>query len=478
MKEEKEGLLIDESQAPIMFSPSLMSLFLSHKKEGMFMMYLYGFYYYMARRQKTNQPWVTNPYAAKSLGWTEKLLKKTKKQLIEIGLIEIIMSSNRKTGKFKKSYILVKFVWSIENCFDEKTKNQSTDLPLGGFTHNPDLPLGGFTAGAVFDPTNALSINTNNALSIKTLCRPFSDGAGGPPEEGIDEQINSNENEIDHLKEKETNKLKMNTSNKKDGMEIGTNLIFNKKTKGSNSVDQNGGRSKKPNLKERNKKYVPLANNLSNIVKTKKNIEHTSRQIDQWAEEFRKLEELNKVERKRMVRALKWYAKNIGGEYVPEIESGKSFREKFSKLESAIERDRSSAKVVQFHSKSKIPPKEINPRLTQILVRASRAYAQESNNPNGELSEMEAIECANRIEKWHSNIPEKIFKQSLNVVFKQEARFIETLLTRFFSWLDDQTWMKDKCLNSKVLDPKGFLFRKFISHMSKESLWGSYANCI
>ena len=36
---------------------------------------------------------------------------------------------------------------------------------------------------------------------------------------------------------------------------------------------------------------------------------------------------------------LGWYRKNVGGEYVPVVQSGKSFREKFVKLEAAMERD-------------------------------------------------------------------------------------------------------------------------------------------
>ena len=37
--------------------------------------------------------------------------------------------------------------------------------------------------------------------------------------------------------------------------------------------------------------------------------------------------------------ALKFYQENIGDEYIPVIESGKSFRSKFLKLENAIQRE-------------------------------------------------------------------------------------------------------------------------------------------
>lgn len=85
-------------------------------------------------------------------------------------------------------------------------------------------------------------------------------------------------------------------------------------------------------------KYLKLAKKLSNIIQRKKNIKHTPAQIKTWAEEFRKLHTTNKVELSRQKAILKWYKKEIGGQYIPVVESGKSFREKFIKLEDAMNR--------------------------------------------------------------------------------------------------------------------------------------------
>jgi hypothetical protein len=95
----------------------------------------------------------------------------------------------------------------------------------------------------------------------------------------------------------------------------------------------------KKNLKEeRNKDYLQYSQKLSEIIRTNKNYKHTTSQIKSWSNDFRRLVEENDVAVERIEKALNWYEKNIGGEYIPVIESGKSFRDKFSKLESAMKR--------------------------------------------------------------------------------------------------------------------------------------------
>lgn len=94
----------------------------------------------------------------------------------------------------------------------------------------------------------------------------------------------------------------------------------------------------KLSILERNKKYFPISKQLAKIIQSEKNIKHTSKQITQWANSFRQLEESNKIDYERMKNAIDWYESHIGGEYVPVIESGSSFKEKFLKLENAINR--------------------------------------------------------------------------------------------------------------------------------------------
>ena len=97
-------------------------------------------------------------------------------------------------------------------------------------------------------------------------------------------------------------------------------------------------RNGKASIKKVNPAYFKLAKKLSKIIHTKKNITHTPIQIKAWSEELRKLGSVNKVSYFRQKVILKWYKNAIGGEYIPVVESGKSFREKFIKLEDAMNR--------------------------------------------------------------------------------------------------------------------------------------------
>lgn len=89
--------------------------------------------------------------------------------------------------------------------------------------------------------------------------------------------------------------------------------------------------------------YKKIAWKLSKIIQTKKNIIHTPNQVKSWAEEIRKLHTVNKVDIVRQKQVLKWYKTAIGGEFIPAVESGKSFRDKFIKLESAMNRKQNIA---------------------------------------------------------------------------------------------------------------------------------------
>jgi hypothetical protein len=93
-------------------------------------------------------------------------------------------------------------------------------------------------------------------------------------------------------------------------------------------------------LKENKEKdiYLPLAKFLQIIIEEKKNIKHTPNQIEKWSKDISKLINTNQVSYERIKSALRWYKDHCRDEYVPVIESGAALREKFIKLESAIER--------------------------------------------------------------------------------------------------------------------------------------------
>lgn len=94
----------------------------------------------------------------------------------------------------------------------------------------------------------------------------------------------------------------------------------------------------RPTKEVRNNKYLPLAKQLSKTIQTKKNVKHSLPQIKQWADEIRRLKEQSGIEYDRIEKVLDWYETNIGGEYIPVIESGYSLRSKFIRLEDAMKR--------------------------------------------------------------------------------------------------------------------------------------------
>lgn len=110
---------------------------------------LYSFYYYTAKWQKTNQPKCTTGYAANGLKWSESKIRKFKKELIDLGLIEDIAlrdEHNKIAGHYiKLNYIL----------------KQSTLKEI----HTIENPQCGNSDSVGKKGTNALSDNNINALS-------------------------------------------------------------------------------------------------------------------------------------------------------------------------------------------------------------------------------------------------------------------------------------------------------------------------
>ena len=110
---------------------------------------LYSFYYYTAKWQKTNQPKCTTNYAANGLKWSESKIRKFKKELIDLGLIEDIAlrdEHNKIAGHYiKLNYIL----------------KQSTLKEI----HTIENPQWGNSDSVEKKGTNALSDNNINALS-------------------------------------------------------------------------------------------------------------------------------------------------------------------------------------------------------------------------------------------------------------------------------------------------------------------------
>ena len=104
---------------------------------------------------------------------------------------------------------------------------------------------------------------------------------------------------------------------------------------------------KKLLINDRAKKYEYLVKQLYEIVRIKKQLKYTQQTLSTWLHEFRKLEEGNHITTDRMERVLDWYEKNIGGEFIPVVESAYSFRLKFFRLEDAMQRQTSESKTTK-----------------------------------------------------------------------------------------------------------------------------------
>lgn len=124
---------------------------------------LYNFYYYTAKWQETNQPKCTTGYTAEGLKWSEAKVRRAKKELMQLGLVEDVQQkvNGKVTGCFiKLNYILKQEAVHHPNDFSQggNESNHPYDFPQGGNVHRVENLQ-----------TNALSSNNINALSANSL---------------------------------------------------------------------------------------------------------------------------------------------------------------------------------------------------------------------------------------------------------------------------------------------------------------------
>jgi hypothetical protein len=144
------------------------------------------------------------------------------------------------------------------------------------------------------------------------------------------EKLNVEKLNVEKLNVEKLNVEKLNVENK------GLIILNNNNTKKKENQD-----IKKTKEKDIS---VPLANFLQKIIEEKKNIHITPMQIEKWARDISKLIKTNQVSYERIRTALRWYKEHCRDEYCPVIESGASLREKFMKLEAAMEREQNPFK--------------------------------------------------------------------------------------------------------------------------------------
>ena len=274
--------------------------------------------------------------------------RRTQKKLIELGLIERIQKRNRK-GQITGWYILVNFVWKRENS------KFVLDNPL-----RLDDDMDTITIRNAFQEMKRRGENSkiykrdnwkctycgSKVVELKKLYKQ------GESRKAIAKFVKNNPNKvatIDHIiplvagggnndENLTTSCLSCNCSKRATQSPELSKARSGKQR--SNALNSNNRNKKKTTAtQERSLQYYPLAKKLSKIVQAQKNIHHTPAQLKSWANDIRQLVENNLVDAKRIKKALNWYEDNVGGEYIPVIESGSSLRTKFTKLEDAMGRE-------------------------------------------------------------------------------------------------------------------------------------------
>ena len=89
----------------IIINPHIIQKFMRHGKDYANLLALYTFYTYHAKQQKTNQPLATDEFTRRGMNWAIDRVKKTKKLLKEMKLVEVIQ-------KGQYSYIKLPFIYT------------------------------------------------------------------------------------------------------------------------------------------------------------------------------------------------------------------------------------------------------------------------------------------------------------------------------------------------------------------------------
>ena len=235
--------------------------------------------------------------------------------------------------------------------------------------------------------------------------------------------------------------------------------LENETNKFGSSIERNSGSS----IKEINIPFLHLAEKLAGIIQTNKNIKVTPSRLTSWAGEIGKLSRIEGVQPQRIDQALDWYAENIGGKYIPVIESGSSLRNKFIKLEEAMKRAGYSPNPTKQRS---ISPKRI---IKQQFGSLSGSFEKSCYLPAKDLipnlqGKADKAELAKSLidrfkvidQKWDTLPPEKKSLSDLGPM---------TVLQRFIEWLGDQDWITNK-------DPRIFrndkIFNSFYSEYVRD----------
>lgn len=123
---------------------------------------LYNFYYYTAKWQKTNQPKCTIRYASQGLKICIDRIRKAKKELCKLKLIEDVKDIDTATKKVKGWYIKLNYIFKKTTLL----KSHLMEITEGGNENHPiEKPPSPKGHPVEIQEGNTLSTNSINALS-------------------------------------------------------------------------------------------------------------------------------------------------------------------------------------------------------------------------------------------------------------------------------------------------------------------------
>jgi len=242
--------------------------------------------------------------------------------------------------------------------------------------------------------------------------------------------------------------------------------------------------TRRPPISERTERALPLANRLADIVRSSKNIKITAPKIRAWANEIRKLVEIDGVSPERIEAALEWYSGSVGGQYIPVIESGNSLRNKFVRLEEAMKRAGylppsrnaearlpSPQKLIKQHFPNDVLRKSFLEGCYKSAKRIFRADFEEGTGGFSRLAE-KLLEFYDKI----GAIQEKNFTPELRRALPDYGPM--NVVQRYIAWIgENEDWITSRRLS--MFEVNSGLFRDFcrrwafeVDHLARSPLTG------
>ena len=188
-----------------------------------------------------------------------------------------------------------------------------------------------------------------------------------------------------------------------------------------------------------------LARQLSNTVRKFINRQVSKKQIEDWSKHIQKLIAIDGVAVERIQKVLKWYRQedNFKDKFTPDCQSGRSLREKFFRLESAMLREEPEKLEIEFP--------EIYDPMEEFL----------GGIP--EEKQAQAVRVSEKFFHWWDDF--EIHDPELSAYVDYFIPNSVVLVERYIHWLTKQSWLSNPTY--KLFDPDSTTFQKFMAETEK-----------